>query len=255
MAFVQLKIVEPTDGLPVVGSDAVVFRGEVVTMPDAARGRTLYYRWYSSLYEPVWDDPGHPDYYAIDRNRQSRPDEPFTWRPGVGSHVITFAVSDRETETREDFEAIEHGGVTGGDEGEDRCLLHVFLAELLVPAPPSGVVSLSGSADSNGFALVARAPSQWANDRYQEHNRLGYRFLFDPIGPPAGRGFVPLLPQADQLEFTRFGADSVPAVGYSAPLPGTLWLGSQYLLTLFVEDKDDPSAARHQVAVPVGIVP
>ena len=59
------------------------------------------------------------------------PADPFPTTLELGTHVITFAAVDRAGETDADLEAIQHGGVTGGSDGDTQCLVHVFIANLI----------------------------------------------------------------------------------------------------------------------------
>ncbi len=259
MAYVKLNIIEPENNLAVEGVETVKFSGEVVEMPNEALGAKLYYRWYSSLYEPQWADARHPDYYSIERNRQLRPDERFTWQPVIGTHAINFAVSDRETETLADFMAIEHSGVTGGAEaGDGQCLLHVFRA---VPLAPQDGFNRVKRAD---LYLIAEAPMAWSkpkpetdpleyefNTDYHDYNRLQYRWELIPSGSGKTHEY---LPAPESLSFGRYSSINRDLfVVYFQP-DNLGELSGDYILRLHVEDKRPAGIGRQTASVAVRIL-
>ena len=212
MAYISLAIIEPQNNSSVVGGQSVEFVGKALEIPDEALGSVLYYRWYSSLFSPTWSDPDHPDYFSVERNVLTRADTVFEWTPGIGSHVITFAVSDQNGETREQLEAITHSGVTGGsEEGDSQCLLHVFSA---VPLPPQGNINALPKTD---FRLIAQAPTNWgslvpdsdpieytANVDYHKYNRLQYRWEIIPEDTSATLPSLPDPLTPENLAFGRY---------------------------------------------------
>jgi hypothetical protein len=230
MAAVELQILEPLNDSPFNGDAVVAFRGAVRSMPSALQGIQLYYRWYSSLHE------AEIDRYSLHAVPLLRPDQPFAERLGIGTHAITFAASDQPGETAEALEAVHHGGVTGGSSGEERCLVHVFKANVILPEDHALLTSRT-------VELKAEAPALWAkesvdpencrfvaNRDYLAINRLGYRWRFQPLGPPADRETVEVAPPVGALGFdTELGA-----VCHWATLPPSA--EGSYALTLFVED-------------------
>lgn len=257
MAFVKLNIIEPINNLAFEGMGAVGFLGEVVEMPDEVQSELLYYRWYSSLYEPEWSDPENPDYFSIERNVQNHADEEFTWLLDIGSHAITFAVSDRSTETKDDLMIIEHGGVTGGaEEGPGQCLVHVFKATLL---DPEGDLNNLPSGD---LRLIAQAPAAWGkpipetdqfevNEDYHAYNRLRYRWEIIP-DDAAAQGFEYAL-EPEDMDFGFYSdfnqdieptteddpnPDDVFVICFEPPVEDlNLLSDGGYTLSLHVEDK------------------
>lgn len=241
MAAVELSIVEPEHNLTLRGTDTVDFSG-TAQVPAGLNDVALYYRWYSSLYTDGIVD-GVVDHYSINQNVQTRANQVFSWQAGIGTHAITFAVSDQAGESKADFEAIEHGGVTGGSEGDTACLIHVFTAGLLAPTE----VSLPRV----DIVLVAEAPAAWAvpedpeaativylpNEDYHAINRVQYRWLFEPQGTPAGRPTQEYIPTPEQMMFIPdWSVDpDIAAVSYSPNL--SVEVTGQYRITLFVEDK------------------
>jgi hypothetical protein len=115
------------------------------------------------------------------------------------------------------------------------CLVHVLIADPRAP--------LEGATLSKANSLLsAQAPSQWGNEDYQTSvNRLRYRWLFSPSGPPANRASANFMPP---LIFD--GAGDVPVVKYQGALPAELDLGD-YALTLRVE-RSDNTAIKHEVS-------
>ena len=231
MSAVELNIVQPTDQAIFQGGSQVAFIGQVGSLPEELIGVELYYRWYSSLF------PAEEDRYSININALTDPGVPFYMMLNVGTHVITFAASDQSEETKEAQNATQHGGVTGGAEGEGKCIIHVFRANLIYP--DSDGVSLSKTHST----LKAEAPLQWGkkiaevnyepNSDYHSINRIRYRWRFEPLGPPAGRHSADLVPTVGEL---IFDPESDPVmVQYTGTLPNVLDIGN-YILTLRVED-------------------
>lgn len=221
MAFVPLRITTPKNNMPVEGLAETLFRGEVVEDLNEIKNVPLYFRWYSSLYEPEMtdDEPPKPDHFAINNNLQTRANKPFSWQPGIGSHAITLAVSDQQGEEQADLLQIKHAGVTGGAPIEEQCLIHVFHAVLLPPKDGFNPVS------RDSLLLIAQAPSSWMqpdsesvvndfkiNQDYHEINRLQYRWEFIPVGAINGRPTIDFIPTLEQLEFGRYSSvnDEIP---------------------------------------------
>jgi len=195
---------------------------------------TLYYRWYTSI-NPL----AKTDHYAVNETVLTDPETPFSAQLGVGSHVITFAVSDRPCQTVADMEAIQHGGVTGGSEGDARCVIHVFKANMIAPVEKSTL-------DKNNGTLIAESPLIWGkakpgtnpvqfemNPEYDKVNRLQYRWEFIPIGLSDGRKTVNFIPAGNQYIFER--NTTLMAIRYTGPLPDDL--NGNYRLILHVEDQ------------------
>lgn len=261
MAFVELNIIEPENNQPFEGSPTVRFTGEIVKMPSQVEGVTLYYRWYSSLYEPQLNENNKPDYFSIERNVQLRPDETFFWQPGPGSHAITFAVTDRAGEILGDLQAVCHAGVTGGSPDEGQCLIHVFKAILL---PPEG--GLLNPVQRDNLFLIAEAPFGWAkpkpetdpieyelNSDYHAYNRLRYRWEFIPKGSGSVRETLVYLPSPEELSFGRYSTvnrnieptsvEDVMVVYYKPDYPNSVV--GEYTLKLHVEDKNTLEEIGH----------
>jgi hypothetical protein len=238
MGVVQLAIVAPQTGQHFEGAHAssVRLRGE---LRSSGHG-TLYYRWYSSLADAL--------------NGASDNPFDFTKSLAVGSHVLTFTTKDVPGDTLADIEAVEHAGMAGGppkDGVEAPCVVHVFVANIV--APEEGE-TLSKANDT----LTAVAPSQWGtlntttgayelNPDYHEVNKIHYRWIFQPSGPPENRGDGELEPGEDDLVFGPGPEEDDPmVVSYQGSLPSSLDTGA-YTLTLRVEDKDDPTKG-HKVS-------
>lgn len=257
MAFVELTITEPENNLPLEGVQSLDFTGAVVTMPEEAQSLTLYYRWYSSLYEPELNEDMEPYYFSIEQNAQTQADDVFTWMPGIGTHAITFAVSDQAGETLDDFKAIEHSGVTGGaEEGEGQCLVHVFVA---VPLAPQGDIT---SLPRTELRLIAEAPAAWGspipetapvvyevNEDYHAYNRLRYRWRFEPTGAPSGRPSVELVPDPQELGFDP----SVEPVRVTFQPGLAATVNGNYRIVLYVEDRLGEGLGLHQDQVQVNL--
>jgi len=236
MSAVELQIAEPVHDTPIIGRSPVTFKGAITRLPEELAGVTLYYRWYSSLF------PAEKDRYSINPTALTDPGAPFVWTPGLGTHVISFAATDRPGETGADLEAVQHGGVAGGSQGDGRCLIHVFRANLVSPVDGAAL-------DRTNSTLEAEAPAQWGkatdtpgvyepNSDYHDLNRLHYRWEFAPIGAPPDRSTVSFSPSLEQLTFDpEPDTPSGPiVVRYQGALPSQL--AGQYRLTLHVKDRD-----------------
>lgn len=277
MAYVELAIVSPENNHALQGGQTARFTGELVNLPNEVLGQPLYYRWYSSLYEPKLDADNKPYYFSIEQNVQTRADQEFTWAPGIGSHAITFAVTDRPGEGKDDLQAILHGGVAGGaSEGDSQRLLHVFWA---VPLPPEGDL---GALPANNLRLIGAAPAAWGtpksnttpvefelNRDYHAYNRLRYRWEVIPDDPNA-RSFE-YTPPADELDFGFYSTFNpaiqpttkekpnpldVYVVHWRPPASDLDVLDGGYFLVLHVEDKHQPEGiGHHQDRIHVTIQP
>lgn len=240
MAFIELSIVEPRNNAAIAGATAVNFRGSVSSLPPEAKDVALYYRWYSSLNTEVKKEK-----YSMNANALTSADSVYT-HPAmdIGSHVIAFAVSDRPGEKNEDFDLIRHGGVTGGRNGNNPCVIHVFKANIISPQDVDG-----DSVSRANLVLKAEAPSAWLDDHYHEVNRLSYRWVLEPVGDPAGRQkFDSKKLGRDKLAFKAEPA-KLPTVTYTftPALPATAT--GQYRIILFVVDKNVPEIGQHQASL------
>jgi hypothetical protein len=247
MAAVGLRIIEPENDAAFTGIPTVIFRGAVIDLPATLAAQPLYFRWYSSLHSPP---PGH--YSMSDALTDAATPSPELM--GMGSHVITFAASDRSGETDAEFEAMQHGGVTGGLKGESRCLIHVFKANILAP--------LGGSVSRTGIVLGAEAPPAWAksvdndgeppyalDEDYHGYNRLRYRWRFEPVELPAGRPILEFIPEASELQYVPATGPDPCQVDYTpSPLLPATATGS-YRIVLYVEDAMAEGIGRHQAEV------
>ncbi|PID85218.1 MAG: hypothetical protein CSB13_09230, partial [Chloroflexi bacterium] len=148
MAAVKVSITEPQHDEIYIGSPSVSFRGSA-EVPDELTTTPLYFRWYSNQFS----DPG-PDRYSMNAAALTAANQAFTTTLSLGTHVISFAASDVAGETKADFESIQHGGVIGGSQGDFPCLIHVFKANLLLPANGASI-------GHNSVILQAEAPEQW----------------------------------------------------------------------------------------------
>lgn len=274
MAFVKLAIVAPENNYVFRWHEENSLRmvGAVVDMPAEAEKSALYYRWYSSLHEPPFDAHGKPLYLSINGNVQTRAAHPFEWKPDIGSHAITLAVTDRRSDQgMEELKATTHGGVTGGaEDGEGQCLVHVFLAE---PLPPQGDL---GALRPQDLRLIARAPRAWGktvetpsppgvryevNQSYIAYNRLRYRWqlIRDGASVPDFQ-LAPLPTRMDCGFYSEFndaikkGTDTDPnpddvfVVHYQPAredLPELCNLRGSYNLVLHVEDASGQPPIGH----------
>lgn len=247
MAAVGLHIVEPENDAAYMGNTTVTFRGRLTDRPPELADVPLFYRWYSSL---------NPDAasgrYSMSVTALSDAETPFPSPSALamGSHVITFAASDRAGETDADLEAIQHGGVTGGPDGDGRCVIHVFKALIVEP--------VGGNVPRAGLTVEAEAPASWGrpvngdyelNEDYQKYNRLRYRWRFEPTGVPSGRPTLEFIPAPGDF---GFDASTEPVrVTYQPALPAAAT--GPYRIVLFVEDALDEGLGQQQHEVSVDL--
>lgn len=258
MAAIELHIIEPQNNQAFTGVPNVTFSGES-DIPVELDSIPLYYRWYSSLFEP---EPPE-DRYSMNVMANTSADVAYAHTFAMGTHVITFAVSDVAGETADEFAAIQYGSVTGGSaEGENQCLVHVFKANILLPWPDATM-------PHNSVQLQAEAPSQWGrtedvetelplyilNEDYHAVNRLHYRWVFEPSGAPAGRPMVEFVPSAEDLSFQpmdKTDPATIPTrVSWTVSLPDDA-LGAYYI-NLYVEDNLAEITEQHTDQITVEI--
>jgi hypothetical protein len=236
MAVVELKINAPTNNQTFVGSVAtnISFAGE--PRPAGVDVSGLFFKWYSSLLGELNT--------ALS----------FTRSLSIGTHVITFSVKDRAGDDRAALEQVRQAGMAGGapsgvvppPANEAPCVVHVFVAKLILPPPDGPSPSYSrGSA----IELRALAPDQWDQPSYQALNRIRYRWIFTPGGASSG---PELLPAPEMLVLKVPNEVPEPQVIYNGPLPAGLNAGA-HTLTLRVEDKTNPSMG-HAVSRPITII-
>jgi len=243
MSAIGLSIVEPAHNAAFTGVPSVIFRGAVTQLPDEVVDVVFYFRWYSSLFSGSEADIEQERFamnsvdgvVLTDAGSAYIPAQPL----GVGTHVISFAATDQPDETSASQEAVQHGGVTGGSEGEGQCVIHVFKANLITPVA-GAILSRANS------TLEAEAPVAWGvesdgtgvyvpNADYRKLNRLQYRWRFTPVGAPPNRRPVNFVPDVEEWAFVPAEtAGEVTRLRYQGPLPSTLNGG--YSLTLHVED-------------------
>lgn len=241
---IELIIIEPENNQFFTGSPNVNFVGSAEVSDDLA-AISFFYRWYSSLYVSDQEEQ-----YSMNVIANSAADSNFSHQLELGTHVITFAASDVAGESADDFSSIENGGVTGGNEGDGKCVIHVFIANQLLPLDNTSISRVS-------IQLEAEAPSQWGmaddidagtapfviNEDYHALNRLQYRWLFEPVGAPSSRPTLEFIPNINEMTFVpKDAADlaTIPTrISATTTLPSDA-LGN-YNITLFVEDNQAES--------------
>ncbi|MCA1689687.1 MAG: hypothetical protein LC720_04355 [Actinobacteria bacterium] len=230
MTAVPLTIVEPKHASVFTDPTQVTLQGHPVGTPPAV---PLYYRWYSDLH------PGpKQDEYAlaikatdpVDPRAARAPNESHGYPLGPGTHVLTFAVTDQATETKDALLAVRHGGVAGGSRPPHPCVVHVLRAAVHVPG--GGVLSLGlGSA-----TIDMVGPVLWGDPDYMARNRLGYSFRFTPLGRT---DTVEIVPRPDQLARVAPPPAAPSLVRFAGrlalPRPGS------YTLRLRAFDLTDPT--------------
>lgn len=192
MALIKLSIEEPKHNNSINGMPAnVTFRGKVC-VPQERLAAELYYRWYSSsVVRLSSSDPPIAKGYSMNPAPISDPAVPFEYELGLGSHVITFAVSDQPGESNQDFENIQHAGITGGSSGDSACVIHVYAAKIVG-------FSSGKTIPKTNLRLSAEAPAEWEAKYldaetnqyifpYQQINQLAYHWKLEPLGNPPGR--------------------------------------------------------------------
>lgn len=251
MAVVEMKIISPRNNSAFHGTGSgISLRGEVKTLPPELVGVPLYYRWYDSFFAAT------KDRYSVNVSALTNPQSGYSIDLVLGSHAITLAATDVAGETDADLSAVQHGGMTGGGDGDNACVVHVFIANMTPPVSP---LSRAGS------VLEAEAPFLWGqpipetpdfelNEGYHAINRLQYRWQFQPSGGPAGRSTVDFIPANEAYLFSP-PADPPPPpamIRYSGRLPDGL--DGNYTLRLHVEDVRGELGGHTSAAVAVTIV-
>lgn len=224
MALIKLRIIkpDPADVKPIIGAPAEVTFIGAATLPD--NSAKLYYRWYASSVVRLSSDNKILG-YSMHENAFENASMEYKHKLGLGSHVITFAVSDQQDEKQQDFDNIRNAAVTGGRLGDSACVIHVYAAR---------IVGLSSAISKTNLKLSAEAPAEWdakyldveTNQYifpYQEINQLAYHWKLEPLGDPPGRSTHDSgsLDHGDQLTFS-LKDDIHPIVTYQPDLSSTL---------------------------------
>jgi len=256
MSAIELSIETPEHDSVYTGSASVTFRGSA-TVPDELTELPLYYRWYSNLFYS-----GEDERYSMNEPAQTSADVAYSTTLSLGTHAIAYAVSDVAGESQSEFESIQYGAVTGGAEGDSKCLVHVFKANILLPLDNSSV-------SRSALVLEAEAPGQWGmsqdttvggppyvvNEDYQAINRLQYRWCFEPRGGPSGRPALEYTPSPGELLFQPYDSEAPETdptrVVYTPSVP-TGAIGT-YDITLYVEDNKGEYADNHSQEIRVNL--
>lgn len=181
MPFIDLKIEKPKDGEVFIGSPTIKFFGtRIMTAgtPEEDVEAPLFYRWYSSSVAKYDETKKQVLGYSMHSAALTDLTVPFEYDLSIGSHVITFAASDRSGESDNDFNAMSQGGVTGGDRSALRpCVIHVLIARIVGITDGDEISRIS-------VTLKALAPSVWDDENYQEYNHLAYIWILTPEQDP-----------------------------------------------------------------------
>ncbi len=250
MAFIKLSIEEPRTNDP---NDAnykvnqeVNFRGSIVK-PEELPDVPLFYRWYSSFNTDV-----NKEQYAMSPALESA-EEIYTRRISqMGSHVITFAVSDQRDEKDVNFNNIQYGGVTGGRPSgypeEQPCIIHVFKANIVEPHDNQHL-------PRTDLKLIAEAPLLWNDAHYQEINRLAYCWKLESLEGTPDESFNSGILNQTQLSFIPGTARTLPTVSYTVPPEFDPKFGSKpekkFRIILTVVNKDTPKISQDEIRIEV----
>jgi len=236
MAAVNLRIDEPANGSNLTGTAAVRLRGTLLSSGHPP----LFYKWYSSELPPPETAPYDASIpvpgggNALNFQVSLPPGSP---------QVLTLAAKDVLGDSAADAANVKNAGVAGGPAAPGNpapCVVHVFIANLVAP----GAGATLSKANST---LVAQAPWNWADTKYQAVNELQYRWKFAPQGAPAGRASAEFVAAASQLSFKY--EKPVSKLTFKGALPAALSTGN-YQLTLRVESKTN-TGVGHEVSIPV----
>lgn len=244
MADVTLSIVNPQHGMRFFGSAAsTIDLNGSIDHPDPG---TLFYKWYSSLYNPDIETSEDAPKAALNWPDHAYQLDPLNVSPtfAVGSHTLTLTAKNIEGDSLNELQAVTEAGMTGGPPTDganpNPCIIHVFVATIVMPddvAPP-----LLFYKDTT-IALEAQAPLKWAESDYQSINRIRFRWRFVPEAGGDAYGLPPL--DASDAEIEAFQQDlefhydderKLAFVRYSGGLPNAIPVGN-YTLYLRVEDK------------------
>ncbi len=248
MAVVTMNITSPLNNSAFHGNGSgILLRGEVDPLPEELEGAPLYYRWYDNFFGATQGR------YSVNAAAQTDPRSGFTVSMVLGSHAVTLAATDQAGETDAELEAIQHGGMTGGGDGDSACLVHIFIANMIPPAAPLSRAS---------SVLEAEAPSLWGqpvddtssfelNEAYHAINRLQYRWEFRPNGAPVDRDTVDFIPAAEDYLFIPPEEPDPARIRYTGPLP--VQLDGNYRLYLHVEDSQGELGGHTSAEVLVSV--
>ena len=259
MTSIPLTITHPAHDALLTGSAAnLTLQGSV----DHANSAALFYKWYSSLNNPAGIvGPEDAPKAALNWPNHGPAALSFATSLAVGSHTLTLAAKDVEGETQAELKTVLLAGIAGGPAAEgvtNPCVVHVFIAEMLLPDPGGPVPDLS-RAES---LLEAVAPFKWDAAEYQAVNRIRFRWRFEPVGGGTPVAGLPAL-DADEAAIAQFQQQlhfglpdddhAVPFVRYQGALPVALALNQTYRLVLRVEDTNPPHPG-HEVFRNVRII-
>jgi hypothetical protein len=251
MSVVKLKINEPQHGQNFLGA-SIRMRGEVLSTGHPQ----LHFKWYSNLVPPKPPPPPTnvpPNTEAAINGAGDNPLNFMATLP-VGTHIITFAASNINSNDATELQKVTDAGMAGGPaldppppNAPPPCVIHVLVAQIDAPV---GGASLSKAAAKT--VIAAKVNSKWGDRDYQAKlNRIQFRWRFEPSGAPANRPTVEFVPEFDfnpplasdpqpagvlKLPFT-FDAEKL-LMRFEGQLPPALGTGS-YVLKLRVERKDD----------------
>lgn len=234
MSFIKLRINKPKHNAAFNGRSPLRYDGSPQNPQDAMDVK-LYFRWYASSFSRVIPKKNTNgsitqviEQYSINNPALLTPLYDPAPDLGIGSHVITFAVSDSAGENESAFSAIQHAGVTGGSKGDNACIIHVFKSNIIKPSESQQVSRLN-------MVLQAEAPPLWNKKQYQDINRLAYRWLLVPDGVPAGRPSVDTSMLATQPKFAEKTATTPAMLTYELRISDVNFAG-KYSITLRVSD-------------------
>jgi hypothetical protein len=238
MASVELTIEKPENGkiliCPKQGGIPVQFHG-AAKRPQTLAGVPIFYRWYSSLNQLQKDSAGDVSHYSLNETALTDPISVFTATLPMGSHAIVFAASDRSAEA--DIVHSQHGGVIGGVNKEGiGHVIHILKANILWPADTQNVVNVSPDAE-----FRAEAPWAWDDLKgYNKYNKLGYRWLFEPVPPVDNRPVLDF--DSPSMAFHKATISSANNVlAFTPQLPANA--RGRYALTLEVRCLNAPQTA------------
>jgi len=242
MGVIAMTVQSPVHGQVIVGSTDVLFEARL----DTVGAGEMFVRWYSTLPsvpDGLPDDLGTPP--DLDKIALSPQSTALSLRRKllVGSQAITLAVKDRPGDDEAALKAVRQAGMAGG--GPDSpapCVVHVLIADSIVPRPPATPQTVVPMTRAAG--IWAQAPPGWTDMPYQRMNRLAYTWTFAPSSGAA----VELRPSADQLDVLPRQNPLPPRVGFSA-IPALLPPGDYRMTLQVVYSPDSSKFAEISLAV------
>ena len=243
LTAVDMQIQHPAaqDTFLIAAESAQTVTANLSTQVLSTGHGTLFLKWYSSI-QPEGTGPQTELTKLIMAET-----DPRTWSTTVnlrvGSHVMTCTAQDKDDaglpkEALPDlYKSMEHFGSVGGpplDGITQPRIIHVLAARIIAPTSPP-IPQLS----KTSAVLEAEVPTQWLDPPYQETSQLQIRWFFRRVAAPSATveldqeaGTLEIIPPDDPEDPDPI---LVPRLRYTGLLPSSVQTGTNYTLTLRVQ--------------------